>query len=144
MQTPDMGSFSAALMPIEALKTHSCRLRMIWYQSLGAWHIVCPRNTQVSLTSESGLTVCVVNKSPINSDRRLRCRRASKHWLQWVSLRRSLLAQHPKKNLSSSSPSPSRSSPSSQASSSNTFTGQAFAPVLNLPRLRHHIRVAPC
>lgn len=93
--------------------------------------MVQSRNTQVSLTSETGRARQFNNARSTYIDRRQRCQRASNSWQPLVSSPL-LLPVHParpKKNMLLSSPSPSRLSQHTQVSTNKLAPGQADAPV---------------
>ena len=126
-----------ALRPAnEALESHCRRLNCTRYQ----WQItssnVPSRNTQVSLTSESGRARHQAVPRPINNDRRLRCQRALNCWQHSALLQPYRPAQAAKqtKNTLWLHPSLSRLSQLTQVSTSKTTNGfkvgQASAPVL--------------
>ena len=116
----------------EALESHCRRLIGTQYQ----WQItssnVRSRNTDVSLTSESGCARHQAVSCPINNDRRLKCQRALNCWQRSALSRSYQHAQAARrmKNTSWLHPSLSRLSLRTQVSTSNTTTGQASAPVL--------------
>ncbi len=138
MKPQYMGGNPLSCKEIEALESHSRRLMRIRYQ----WQItscnVPSRNTQVSLTSESGCARHEAVPRPINNDRRLKCQRALNCWQHSALLRPSRLAQAARltKNTLWLHPSPSRLSQLTQVSTSKTprgsAAGQAFAPVLTV------------
>ena len=101
---------------------------------------VFPRNTHVSLTANHGSNRHEAVSGPSNSDRRLRCQRASHFWPH-SALSQPFRPAPPssKKNMLLSHPSPSRLSQYTQASTSKTCRGQAVAPVLT-----HPAQTTPC
>ena len=116
---------------IEALASQVCRLPNLQYFFGTDCFMVRARNTQVSLTSETGRVRQSYNARPTHIDRRHRCQRASNSWQPSVSS--PLLPHaHParqKKSMSWLSPSPSRSSQRIPVSTSKRIPGQAIVPV---------------
>lgn len=115
----------------EALPSQTRRLRQAGYVFSADYLMVRTRNTQVSLTSETGRARQIYKARATYIDRRQKCQRASNSWQPLVSSPL-LLPVHParpKKNMLLSSPSPSRSSQHTQVSTSNLASGQAVAPV---------------
>lgn len=111
---------------------------------------VFPRNTHVSLTANHGSNRHEAVSGPSNSDRRLRCQRASHFWPH-SALSQPFRPVPPssKKNMLLSHPSPSRLSQYTQASTSKTCRGQAHASVLahaiaDMARVALFVRGASC
>lgn len=104
---------------------------------------VAAGNTDVLPTLKPGSDWHEAVPGPLNSDRRLRCPRASQCW-PLSALSQPFRHAHPssKKNMSWSHPSPSRLSPCTQASTSKTCWGQASAPV-SIPSAAINAGVSP-
>ena len=135
MQPQHLAQLSSRAHPNEALASQVCRLPNVQYFFGTDCFMVRARNTQVSLTSETGRVRQFQNARPTHIDRRHRCQRASNSWQPSVSS--PLLPHvHParqKKSMSWSSPSPSRSNLRTQVSTSKRISGQAIAPVPTCP-----------
>jgi hypothetical protein len=116
-----------------ALSSHFRRLKCDPYATQFNYGNIAPRNTQVSLTSNPGSYWHEAVPDPSNSDRRLRCPRASQCWPH-SALSQPLRHAHQssRKNMLWLHPSQSRLSQYTQASTSKTCRGQAHAPVLTL------------
>lgn len=130
----------------DALASHSRRLAQPQYHSLRLSNNNVLRNTHVYLTSESGCVRHFVVPCPTNSNRRLRCLRASNCLQCSASLPPSQHAQadRPKKNTLLLTQSLSRLSQHTQASTSNCLQGQAFAPVLTNRQSAPDVRGVTC
>lgn len=123
-QSPLVERATAALPP------HLCRLKSSPYAISRNCGNVWARNTQVSLTSKPGSHWHEAVSDPSNSDRRLRCQRASQCWPHSALSQPFRHAhQSSKKNMLWLHPSPSRLSQYTQASTSKTCRGRAYAPV---------------
>lgn len=128
-----------------ALESHFRRLGSSPYAMAMNCSKVTARNTDVSLTSNPGSSWHEAVSDPLNSDRRLRCQRASNYWPHSaLSQPFQLAPQSSRKNTSWLHPSPSRLSPYTQVSTSNTFRGQARAPASTSPHMGLFVRGASC
>ena len=140
MKPQDLGASRVSNAQNEALESHCRRLSEIPYQ----WQItsssVRSRNTQVSLTSESGRARHQAVPRPTNIDRRLKCQRALNCWQHSALLQPYQPAQAVKqtKNTLWLHLSPSQLSQLTLVSTIKTTRGskggQASAPVLTFSR----------
>lgn len=143
MHPQHLASAAAPARRTAALASHLAALESTPYATPMNCDNVAAGNTDVFLTLTSGSDWHEAVPGPLNSDRRLRCPRASQCWPH-SALSQPFRHAHPssKKNMSWSHPSPSRLSPCTQASTSNACRGQAFAPVSN-PSAPCNAGVAP-
>lgn len=129
MKPQYLAAEGSCTMGIEALASQVCRLHSLPYVFASDCSMVSSRNTQVSLTSETGRVRQSFNARPTHIHRRHRCRRASNSWQPSVLSPLFLHAQvaRAKKNTLLLRQSRSRLSQHTQVSTSKLTAGQAYA-----------------